>query len=104
MTCSLLKSGNQFAAEVGNILDHTPPYYIPVAESRLVYPDAAGVRDIVLDGAGPRGFVSSYYPCRDGNPATMTNAGDDFTLCIYLTHQLQYPLRSEERRVGKECR
>src|SRR5207248_7412178 len=26
------------------------------------------------------------------NPATVTNAGNDFALCIYLTDQLQYPL------------
>src|SRR6266545_728027 len=71
---------DQFVAERRDVLHHTPPHDVAVAESWLVDPGGAGVHQVVLDAEASGGPVSADEPGVADQP-------DDLALTVGLGHQ-----------------
>src|SRR5947199_5333511 len=63
--------------------------------------------DLVVVGAGPAGLAASVYAAADGLHTLLIEReapGGQAGRSSRIENYLGFPMRSEERRVGKECR
>ena len=54
-------------------------------------------KNIIVVGGGAAGMLAAYFDAEAGNKVTLLEKNEKLGKKIYIT-------RSEERRVGKECR
>src|SRR6266545_2554187 len=78
---------DQFVAERRDVLHHTPPHDVAVAESWLVDPGGAGVHQVVLDAEASGGPVSADDAGGDADEPGVADQPDDLALTVGLGHQ-----------------
>src|SRR6266508_6224537 len=79
--------GDQFVAERRDVLHHTPPHDVAVAEGRLVDPGGAGVHQVVLDAEASGGPVPADDAGGDADEPGVAYQPDDLALTVGLGHQ-----------------
>src|SRR2546430_13542385 len=80
--------GDEFATEVGDVLDHSAPDDVAVAEGGFVDPDRTGVHEIVLDPQAPGGALPVDDAGRDPDEAGVADQADDLALVVCLADQV----------------